>query len=103
MCMETFFTFHKQTAVFLFYRLKYEISPQTTCTVTNRGWAVKKVIAGSECHEPKREETSKGVVTMVCGKRKLPTVILPVMELTSPDRVKQGKKRKRCGQEPGEE
>lgn len=32
---------------------------------------------------------------MVCGKRKLPTVILPVMELTSPDRVKQGEKKGR--------
>lgn len=34
---------------------------------------------------------------MVCGKWKLPTVILPVMELTSPDRVKQGKKGRDVG------
>lgn len=48
--MEIFFTFHKQSAVFLLCRLKYEISPQTTCTVTNKGggWAAKTVIAESK-------------------------------------------------------
>lgn len=46
----------------------------------------------------KREKSSnKGL-----WKKKLPAAILPVMKLTSPDRVKH-EKRKRCRQEPGEE
>lgn len=54
----------------------------------------------------KRNKREVEAVTRVYGREKLETVTLPVMQLTSPDRVKKKKKKKeikrRSVQEPGE-
>lgn len=66
-----------------------------------RGWAGKIIIAGSDilvgiknCNAMNRKRKRRAKEQQQCfkEKKKIPTAILPVMELTSPDTVKQEKK-----------